>query len=183
MPAKKTAPRKTRRSAVTVASRPKAKARATTDTRSLKQHLNAAVEEARETSRENMLAGIGLIARLRKQREERMAELVAEGKRFEHKVKQAIEDLKARVQPSEELKARFKLSDELKARIQPSEELKAKFDLSKFKLDAGKFDRDAINARLEQGKTDALHRLGLATRKEVEVLARKVNKLSKLQAA
>lgn len=173
MPAKKTAPRKTRRSAVTVASAPKTKARATANTRSLKQHLDVAVEEARETSRENMLAGIGLIARLRKQREEQMAELVAEGKRFEPKVKQAIEELKAKVQPSEELKAKF----------QPSEELKAKLDFSKFKLDTSKFDRDAIKARLDQGKTEALHRLGLATRKEVEVLARKVNKLAKLQAA
>ena len=37
----------------------------------------------------------------RQQREERMAELVEEGKRFEPKVKQAIEDLKTKLQPKD----------------------------------------------------------------------------------
>ncbi|TXH53262.1 MAG: hypothetical protein E6Q93_19625 [Burkholderiaceae bacterium] len=175
MPSKKTPQRKTAKRTVTAVAAPKAKAVATakTEDNALKQQLNAAVEGARETSRENMLARLGLIARMRKQREERMADLIEEGKRFEPKVKRAIEDLKAKLQPSEELKAKF----------QPSEELKAKFDLSKFKLEGKSFDREAIKARLQERMTGALHRMGLATHKEVDVLAKKVNKLAAMQHA
>ena len=165
MPSKKTPQRKTAKRTVTAVAAPKAKAVATakTEDNALKQQLNAAVEGARETSRENMLARLGLIARMRKQREERMADLIEEGKRFEPKVKRAIEDLKAK--------------------LQPSEELKAKFDLSKFKLEGKSFDREAIKARLQERMTGALHRMGLATHKEVDVLAKKVNKLAAMQHA
>ena len=155
MPSKKTPQRKTAKRTVTAVAAPKAKAVATakTEDNALKQQLNAAVEGARETSRENMLARLGLIARMRKQREERMADLIEEGKRFEPKVKRAIEDLKA------------------------------KFDLSKFKLEGKSFDREAIKARLQERMTGALHRMGLATHKEVDVLAKKVNKLAAMQHA
>ena len=139
----------------------------------IKAQITNAIEQSREESRERMLAGLGLIARARQQREERMADLIEEGKRFEPKVKRAIEDLKAKLQPSEELKAKF----------QPSEELKAKFDLSKFKLEGKSFDREAIKARLQERMTGALHRMGLATHKEVDVLAKKVNKLAAMQHA
>jgi len=129
----------------------------------IKDKINSAVEGVRESSRESMLAGLGLIARVRQQRNERMAELVEEGKRFEPEVKQAI--------------------DNLKAKIQIKGELKDKFDLSKLKFDAKKFDREALKARLGDGMTSALHRMGLATHKEVDVLAKQVNKLAEMQDA
>jgi poly(hydroxyalkanoate) granule-associated protein len=150
-PRKRTAGRTS--TAVTVVSESKK-----TEAGGIKDKLNAAVEEVRESSRENMLAGLGLISRLRQQRAERMAELVEEGKRFEPEVKQAFEDLKAKLQVNVDLK-------------------------EKFKFDRKSFDRDAIKARVEEGMTGALHRMGLATRKEVDVLAKKVNKLSDLQHA
>ena len=150
-PRKRTAGRTS--TAVTVVSESKK-----TEGGGIKDKLNAAVEEVRESSRENMLAGLGLISRLRQQRAERMAELVEEGKRFEPEVKQAFEDLKAKLQVNVDLK-------------------------EKFKFDRKSFDRDAIKARVEEGMTGALHRMGLATRKEVDVLAKKVNKLADLQHA
>ncbi|HOL36226.1 MAG TPA: phasin family protein [Rubrivivax sp.] len=150
-PRKRTAGRTS--TAVTVVSESKK-----TEAGGIKDKLNAAVEEVRESSRENMLAGLGLISRLRQQRAERMAELVEEGKRFEPEVKQAFEDLKAKLQVNVDLK-------------------------EKFKFDRKSFDRDAIKARVEEGMTGALHRMGLATRKEVDVLAKKVNKLADLQHA
>lgn len=163
MPSKKTPQRKTAKRTVTAVAAPKAKAVATakTEDNALKQQLNAAVEGARETSRENMLARLGLIARMRKQREERMADLIEEGKRFEPKVKQAIEDLKAKLQPKDG----------------------AKFDLKKLKLDGKAFDREAMKSRFEERMTEALHRLGLPTRKEVDALSKKVEKLAELQRA
>ncbi len=150
-PRKRTAGRTS--TAVTVVSESKK-----TEGGGIKDKLNAAVEEVRESSRENMLAGLGLISRLRQQRAERMAELVEEGKRFEPEVKQAFEDLKAKLQVNVDLK-------------------------EKFKFDRKSFDRDALKARVEEGMTGALHRMGLATRKEVDVLAKKVNKLADLQHA
>ena len=60
----------------------------------VKKQITEALENARETTKSRMLAGMGLIARMRKQREERFAELVAEGKRVQPKIDQAIEDLK-----------------------------------------------------------------------------------------
>jgi len=150
-PRKRTAGRTS--TAVTVVSESKK-----TEAGGIKDKLNAAVEEVRESSRENMLAGLGLISRLRQQRAERMAELVEEGKRFEPEVKQAFEDLKAKLQVNVDLK-------------------------EKFKFDRKSFDRDAIKARVEEGMTGALHRMGLATRKEVDVLAKRVNKLADLQHA
>ncbi len=166
MPAKNTPQRKRARTAVTVVEDTKAKSKSKAKAGAIdeiKGKLNAAVEGARETSRENMLAGLGLIARIRQQRNERMAELVEEGKRFEPEVKQAIEDLKAK--------------------IQIKGELKEKLDLGRFKLDAKRFDRDAIKARLDDGMTTALHRIGLATRKDVDTLSKKVAKLSAMQQA
>jgi len=163
-PTTKTAQSKRARNAVAVAAEPKAssKSKAKVEADSLKQKVTAAVEEAvesvRESSRENLLAGLGMIARVRQQRDERKAELVEEGKRFEPEVKQAFEDLKAKLQVNVDLK-------------------------EKFKFDRKSFDRDAIKARVEEGMTGALHRMGLATRKEVDVLAKKVNKLADLQHA
>lgn len=139
---------------------PETKAAAKTD---LKQQVDSAIERIREQSRRNMLAGLGLMARMRQQREERMAELVEAGKRFEPKFKGTIE--------------------ELKAKLQPSGDLKDKLDLSKFKVDAKAFDREAIKSRFDERMTEALHRFGLPTRKEVDELARKVDKLAELQRA
>jgi poly(hydroxyalkanoate) granule-associated protein len=127
----------------------------------IKAQITNAIEQSREESRERMLAGLGLIARARQQREERMAELVEEGKRFEPKVKQAIEDLKTKLQPKDGVK----------------------FDLKKLKLDGKAFDREAMKSRFEERMTEALHRLGLPTRKEVDALSKKVEKLAELQRA
>lgn len=57
----------------------------------LPKPIKDAIAEARETSREYALASLGLVSQIRKQRETRMAEMVAEGKRVEPKIKQAVE--------------------------------------------------------------------------------------------
>ena len=155
-PRKRTAGRTS--TAVTVVSESKK-----TEAGGIKDKLNAAVEEVRESSRENMLAGLGLISRLRQQRAERMAELVEEGKRFEPEVKQAFEDLKAK--------------------LKIDGDLKGKFDLKKLKFDTKGFDREALKTRIDDGMANTLRRMGLATRKEVDVLARDVARLTELQDA
>ena len=127
----------------------------------VKQQFSETIEKARASSRETLLAGLGAIAKARKAREERFHDLVEEGKRFEPTFNKAIADLKAKLQPKDG----------------------AKFDLSKFKFEPKKFDRDAIQARLQDGLTSSLHRLGLPTRKEVDALAKKVEKLAEVQRA
>ena len=127
----------------------------------VRKQISEAVESARETSKRRMLAGMGLVARLRKQRKERFAELVAEGKRVQPKVDKAIEDLKKKLRP----------------------EFSAKPDLSKFKIDTSGFNRKAIAEKFEARMTESLHRIGLPTRKEVQSLARKVDKLAAAQEA
>ncbi|HRD85683.1 MAG TPA: phasin family protein [Rubrivivax sp.] len=134
----------------------------------VKKQISEAVESAREISKRRMLAGMGLVARLRKQREERFAELVAEGKRVQPKVDKAIEDLKKKLRP--EFSTKTDLS-------------KFKPDLSKFKLDTSGFNRKAIAEKFEARMTESLHRIGLPTRKEVQSLARKVDKLAAAQEA
>ncbi|HPP82570.1 MAG TPA: phasin family protein [Rubrivivax sp.] len=168
-PTTKTAQSKRARNAVAVAAEPKAssKSKAKVEADSLKQKVTAAVEEAvesvRESSRENLLAGLGMIARVRQQRDERKAELVEEGKRFEPEVKQAFEDLKAK--------------------LKIDGDLKGKFDLKKLKFDTKGFDREALKTRIDDGMANTLRRMGLATRKEVDVLARDVARLTELQDA
>ena len=165
-------PRSTTTKAPRVARRAPAKAQAKAAAKpaatEVKKQISEAVESARETSKRRMLAGMGLVARLRKQREERFAELVAEGKRVQPKVDKAIEDLKKRLRP--EFSAKADLS-------------KFKPDLSKFKLDTSGFNRKAIAEKFEARMTESLHRIGLPTRKEVQSLARKVDKLAAAQEA
>ena len=158
------APRAVRR----VPAKAQAKAAAKPAATEVKKQISEAVESARETSKRRILAGMGLVARLRKQREERFAELVAEGKRVQPKVDKAIEDLKKRLRP--EFSAKADLS-------------KFKPDLSKFKLDTSGFNRKAIAEKFEARMTESLHRIGLPTRKEVQSLARKVDKLAAAQEA
>jgi len=64
----------------------------------LPQPIRGALAEARETSHEFALAGLGFASQLRKQGEARMAEMVAEGRRVEPRIKQAIEKWKKTVQ-------------------------------------------------------------------------------------
>ena len=132
----------------------------------VKKQITEALENARETTKSRMLAGMGLIARMRKQREERFAELVAEGKRVQPKIDQEIEDLKKRLRPDFNGKADL-------AKFKP--------DLAKLKLDISGFNRKAIGEKLEARVTESLHRIGLPTRKEVQSLARKVEKLAAAQ--
>lgn len=129
----------------------------------VKESFNEAIEKARSSSRDMLLAGLGAVAKARQARADRMSDLIAEGKRFEPKFKQAVEDIKARLQPKGG----------------------AKFDFSKFKLEGkGKgFDRAAIEARVSERLGATMHRLGLPTRKEVDALAKKVEKLAELQRA
>ncbi|MBP9593181.1 MAG: hypothetical protein KBE42_13990 [Steroidobacteraceae bacterium] len=64
-----------------------------------------AVEDARERSREFALAGLGAVSQVRKQSEARkaeiearVAEMIAEGRRVEPKVKKAVEEFKDTLQ-------------------------------------------------------------------------------------
>lgn len=139
----------------------------------VKKEVSAVIDKARASSRNVLLAGLGAVAMARKAREERLNDLIAEGKRFEPKFKKAVEELKAKLQPKEGTKfdlSKFKLDGK-------------KFDLSQFKVDGKKFDRAAIEARVNEGLGNTLHRLGLPTRKEVDALAKKVDKLAELQRA
>ncbi len=120
------------------------------------QQMSDAVEQIRDMSRQTMLAGLGAVARARRTRQEALAALVEEGLRAEPGFKQAVQELKSKLQP-------------------PAE---SKFDFSRFKFDLGSFDRAALQQRWEKGMADSLHRIGLTTRKEVQALARKVDKLA-----
>jgi len=53
-----------------------------------------AMQQAVAASHEYALAGLGMVSRMRKEREARMAELVAEGKRVESKIQQAFAEYK-----------------------------------------------------------------------------------------
>lgn len=162
MTAKKAKTAKTRRAPAKVVQKHVPHAEAKAEVKGdVKQRISQAIEQMRETSRERMLAGLGAIARIGKQREERLAELVEEGKRVEPKVKKAFKELIEKLQPKTDMK----------------------FDLSKLKIDRSKFDRAAIQQRLQTGVTNSYHRLGLPTRKEVQALARKVDKLAEAQSA
>lgn len=56
-----------------------------------KEQVNEAIAKARASSHEMLLLGLGAVAKARKAREERRSDLIAEGKRFEPKFKQAID--------------------------------------------------------------------------------------------
>lgn len=162
MSRKKVTTSKVRRAAAKVEHKvaPKAKAMAEAST-GVRQQIAESIDEMREKSRQNLLAGVGLIARARDVGKVRFAELVEEGRRNEPKVKKAFRAFMEKLQPKTELK----------------------FDLSKLKIDTAKFDRAAIQHRLEKGMTDSYHRMGLPTRKEVQTLARRVDKLAEMQGA
>ena len=151
------------------AAKPVATAHKTKPTKTdVKEQVNEAIAKARASSHEMLLVGLGAVAKARKVREERRKDLIAEGKRLEPKFMQAIDDIKAKLQPTDSSK--FKLDAK-------------KFDFSQFKLEGKRFDRAAIEARLSQGLGSTLHRFGLPTRKEVDALAKKVDKLAQLQRA
>lgn len=156
------------------AAKPVAKAQKTEQAKTdVRAQLNEAIEKARASSHEMLLVGLGAVAKARKAREERRNDLIAEGKRLEPKFKQAIEDIKAKLQPKDGAKfdmSKFKLDGK-------------KFDFSQFKLGGKKFDRAAVEARVSEGLGNTLHRLGLPTRKEVDALSKKVDKLAELQRA
>jgi poly(hydroxyalkanoate) granule-associated protein len=171
---RKTTSRPARRAPVKVearvAAKPAAKpaAKVAAATGAARQRVSEALEKVRETSRKNMLAGLGLISRARKSRDERLAELVEEGKRFQPKVEKAFGELKEKLQPGFVRKidwSRFKVQ------------------MPKLKIDTSRFDRKAIEEKLETRMADSIHRLGLPTRKEVQALARKVDRLAAAQAA
>lgn len=156
------------------AAKPVATAHKTKPTKTgVKEQVNEAIAKARASSHEMLLVGLGAVAKARKVREERRKDLIAEGKRLEPKFMQAIDDIKAKLQPTDSAKfdlSKFKLDAK-------------KFDFSQFKLEGKRFDRAAIEARLSQGLGSTLHRFGLPTRKEVDALAKKVDKLAQLQRA
>ncbi|MBP6105063.1 MAG: hypothetical protein V9E93_14655 [Steroidobacteraceae bacterium] len=95
MPARKT--RKTQ-SPATRARRTRAKVAEPAALARLPKPIRGALAEARESSHEFALAGLGFASQLRKQGEARMAEMVAEGRRVEPRIKQAIEKWKKTVQ-------------------------------------------------------------------------------------
>jgi poly(hydroxyalkanoate) granule-associated protein len=170
--ATKTTPRTPTRRARSVPTKVQAKVRAKATARpaatDVRKQISDAFQSARESANERMLAGLGLISRMRKESDHRLAELVAEGKRVQPKVDKAIEDLKKKLRPGFTRKIEW-------SRYKP--------DLSKFEVDTSRFGRKAIEAKIEAQMTDSLHRIGLPTRKEVQALARKVDKLAAAQAA
>lgn len=156
--------RRTRRAPV----RPHTRATAKPAGSDVRKQISEAFQTARETANERMLAGFGLITSMRKEGDKRFNELVAEGKRVQPKIDKAIEGLKKKLRPGFSRKIEW-------SQYKP--------DLSKFKVDPSRFSRKAIEARIEAQMTDSLHRIGLPTRKEVQALARKVDKLAAAQAA
>lgn len=175
------APARPARPAAKAAAAPKAAVR-TAPKPALKRQLDDALGKVRETSRDNLLMGLGALSKARRERDDRMAELIAEGQRIEPKVRKAVDDLKARWQPKGAARLDLgKLKLEMPKFEMPKFEL-PKLDLAKFKVDAKAFDRAAIRERFEQRMTESLHRIGLPTRKEVQALARKVDKLAAQQA-
>jgi poly(hydroxyalkanoate) granule-associated protein len=148
--------------------RVQAKAAAKPATTDVRRQISEAYRIARESTNERMQAGLGLISRMRKESDERFAELVAEGKRVQPKVEKAIEGLKKKLRP------------EFARKIDWSQ---YKPDLSKFEVDTSRFSRKAIEARIEAQMADSLHLIGLPTRKEVQALARKVDKLAAAHVA
>jgi len=83
------------------------------------------VQQAFAASHDYALAGLGLVSRLRKEREARMAELVAEGKRVESKIQQALEGYK----------------DTVRSRIDAGKATLPKLRLAMPRLDLGKLRR------------------------------------------
>jgi poly(hydroxyalkanoate) granule-associated protein len=160
----RTATPRVRRAPVKVQAKAAARPAAT----DFRRQISDAFDSAREATNERMQAGLGLISRMRKESDERFAKLVAEGKRVQPKVDKAIENLKK------------KIRTDFRRKIDWSQ---YKPDLSKFEVDTSRFSRKAIEARFEARMTDSLHLIGLPTRKEVQALARKVDKLAAAQAA
>lgn len=157
------------------ARRTPAKAEVKQGATSVKRQISETLGNARETTNRRMLASLGLTERLRRQREERFAEWVAEGKRVQPKLDKAIENLKEKLRPAFHGKVELsKFRDHL-AKLTP--------DLSKFKIDTSGFSRKAIEQKFEARMAEGLHRIGLPTRKEVQTLARKVDKLVVAQEA
>jgi poly(hydroxyalkanoate) granule-associated protein len=119
----------------------------------VKRDLEQGIDRVKEQSHNLLLAGVGAIARAQRQREERLAELVAEGRKIEPRILNAIESFKARLPKP----ADFNFG------------ARARFDGSK------------IQSFFAQRRTETLSRLGLPTRKDVEALSRKVDKLLEMQ--
>lgn len=161
-------PRTTSRPARRVAAARPAKVDAKATATDVRKQVSDAVRRARDDASNRMHAGIGLISRLRRQGDERFAELVAEGKRVQPRFDKAIDELKSKLRPDPKAAGAWR-------RLAP--------DLSSFKLDTGRFSRKAIEQSFEARMADSLHRIGLPTRKEVQALARKVDKLVAAQAA
>jgi hypothetical protein len=80
----------------------------------LSKPFEEVLTDVRETSRQYALAGLGLASQLRKQREEKMASMIAEGKRVEPKIRQAVANWKETLQSKVE-------TSKLKLRIDTSE--------------------------------------------------------------
>ena len=137
MPARKSTKAKTEKSAARAKSVPATRARASANgTKSILARLQKPIKEtlaeARESSHELALAGLGLVSTMHKQRETRMAQMVAEGRRVEPKVKKAVVEFK----------------DKLQSRL----------DVKNLKLPKLNFDAAEIRRRLEEGIADTQRR-------------------------
>jgi len=148
MPAKKSRNAKTAQTAARSKSARGARARAQVRAEPaalarLPKPVREALAEAREASHEFALASLGMVSKLRKQREARMAEMVAEGRRVEPKVKKAVEQWKETIQSKVDVK---------------------KLKLPKMKLSVPRFDAAELRRRAEEGRAASLRRLGLSAR-------------------
>jgi hypothetical protein len=65
----------------------------------LRKPLKDVVADARENSHEFALAGLGMFAQMKKEREARMAAFIEEGKRVEPKLRKAFEEWKTSIKP------------------------------------------------------------------------------------
>jgi hypothetical protein len=118
-----------------------------------------AFAKARDAYRTSLKTVTRAIEKARQAQEQRFESLVAEGRRVEPKVAKAFDELKTKLQPKP-----------------------IRLDFAALKVDPKQFEPKAIRARLDEGMTRSLHRIGLPTRKEVQALARKVDKLAAAQA-
>jgi len=115
--------------------------------------LSEGIEKSKDSVHDLLLAGLGALGRAQKAGKERAAELVAEGRKVEPRVKRAIQDWRA------------------KMRLDGKSGLRA----------PAWFDGDKVRRLASDRVESALRHTGLPLRKDVEALSRKLDKLIELQ--
>lgn len=146
--------------------------------------LGEALQKARASSREMLLAGIGAVAAAKEAQQERRAEfeerkasLIAAGRKLEPRVNKAIERARARVEKIGAADAtrirkavaalRRRIADAMQKRAELAKTMRA--------------DRRKIGRRIDSGMNRMWAGLGLTTRADLDRLNQKLDKLIALQ--